>query len=578
MGAVIRRGVRVIVVATNVGALRLRPVGELDGVFRVPAYQRGYRWGDDEVNRLLDDLWEARERVYCLQPVVVRRDDDGRWELIDGQQRLTTLYLLYLFMERAELRGAPPYRLVYESRERSERYLRELSRERSEENIDFFHMHGAFACIQRWFAKHTSPGEAAAALFDALRTTAQVIWYEAPAEVSSHELFRRLNVGRIPLTDAELLKAVLLKEGGVERPAEVAAQWDTIERDLGDEGFWAFVTPDEPPAFATRIELLFALRVPPSSKLVARSFALFDALREEVEREPQSFWHKVLGLHALLREWFVDRDLYHLLGFLIAEGESLHALTHAALGQKRSAFRASLNDRVRAKLKLTQSALLDLNFEHRAEDCRRALRLMNVEAVRRLKNASERYLFRVDKAQRWSLEHIHAQNAEALRKAAEWTAWLGEHRLTLEALPSAVVDAATRQRLLADIDTATTAIAAGKYSGEKFESLARGVVSTLSKDDAGEVGGLHAIVNLALLPSSSNSALSNSTFAVKRRKLLELERDGDYIPLCTRRVFLKYFTDADAQHVHFWSEVDRKAYGAAMLDLLNPYLLPETTP
>ena len=356
MGAVIRRGVRVIVVATNVGALRLRPVGELDGVFRVPAYQRGYRWGDDEVNRLLDDLWEARKRVYCLQPVVVRRDDDGRWELIDGQQRLTTLYLLFRYMERERLKNVePPYRLVYDSRPRSEAYLRELSEARREENIDFFHMHGAFVCIEHWFAKHPTPvlrQRAADELFMALCETAQVIWYEAPAEVSSHELFRRLNVGRIPLTDAELLKAVLLKEGGVERPAEVAAQWDAIERDLGDEDFWAFVMPDGASTFATRIELLFALRVPPSSKLAARSFALFDALREEVEHEPQSFWHKLLGLHALLREWFVDRDLYHLLGFLIAEGESLHALTHAALGQTRSAFRASLNDRVRAKLKL----------------------------------------------------------------------------------------------------------------------------------------------------------------------------------------------------------------------------------
>ena len=565
-------------VATNVGALRLRPVGELDGVFRVPAYQRGYRWGDEEVGRLLDDLWEARKRVYCLQPVVVRRDDDGRWELIDGQQRLTTLYLLFLYMERARLKNvAPPYRLTYDTRASSEAYLRDLDDARKVENIDFFHMHGAFVCIEHWFAKHPTPGEAADALFDALRTTAQVIWYEAPAEVSSHELFRRLNVGRIPLTDAELLKAVLLSGGGVERPAEVAAQWDAIERDLADDDFWAFVTPDGAPAVTTRIELLFSLCMPLSSKTASRAFALFDALRGKVESEPKSFWDKVLGLHALLREWFVDRDLYHLLGYLIAEGASLHDLTDAAQGQTRSAFRASLNDRVRTKLRLTQSALLDLDFVKAPTPCRRALRLMNVEAVRRQQNASERYLFRVDKAQRWSLEHIHAQNAEGLRKAVEWTTWLGEHRLTLQALPSADVDAATRQRLLAEVDAATTAIAAEKYSREQFERLAHEVIATLSKDDARDVGGMHAIVNLALLPSASNSALSNSTFAVKRRRLLELERRGEYIPLCTRRVFLKYFTDADAQHVHFWSEVDRKAYGAAMLDLLLPYLLPETT-
>ncbi|MFO0627183.1 MAG: DUF262 domain-containing protein [Polyangiales bacterium] len=568
--------------ATNVGALRLRPVGKLDGVFRVPAYQRGYRWGDEEVNRLLDDLWEARERVYCLQPVVVRRDGDGRWELIDGQQRLTTLYLVFRYMERERLKNVPPpYRITYDTRARSEAYLRDLDDARKVENIDFFHMHGAFAAIAAWFAKHPTlvlRQSAADELFMALCKTVQVIWYEAPQEVSSHELFRRLNVGRIPLTDAELLKAVLLKEGGVERPAEVAVQWDAIEQDLGDPDFWAFITPDEPPAFATRIDLLFSLCAPPASKRSARNFATFDALHADVERDRKAFWDKVLGLHALLREWYDDREVYHVVGFLIAEGESLRGLVSAAQSQTRRAFRASLTDRVRAKLKLTPSALDDLTFDKKPELCRRALRLMNIVAAWRLQNSSERHPFRADKAQEWSLEHVHAQNAEVLRKAAEWTTWLDEHRLTLEALPPAVVDATTKSMLVAAIDAAKTAITAGEYNGERFESLAREVIAALSRDEAGEDGGLHSIFNLALLPSASNSALSNSTFAVKRRLLLERERRGDYIPLCTRRVFLKYFTDADAQHVHFWSRNDRVAYRAAMHELLTPYLLPETTP
>src|SRR3954447_6391519 len=67
-----------------------RKVGDLEGTFFVPDYQRGYRWGDDEVRRLLDDIKEAGTAEYSLQPVVVKPMDDGRWELVDGQQRLTT--------------------------------------------------------------------------------------------------------------------------------------------------------------------------------------------------------------------------------------------------------------------------------------------------------------------------------------------------------------------------------------------------------------------------------------------------------------------------------------------------------
>ncbi len=66
-------------------------VGEIVGQFFVPGYQRGYRWGREEVTRLLDDISESSGRKYFLQPVVAKRRDDGKWELVDGQQRLTTL-------------------------------------------------------------------------------------------------------------------------------------------------------------------------------------------------------------------------------------------------------------------------------------------------------------------------------------------------------------------------------------------------------------------------------------------------------------------------------------------------------
>ena len=73
-------------------ATDLRPelVGNIVGAFFVAGYQRGYRWGRDEVTRLLDDIHESAGNRYFLQPVVVKRRDDRKWELVDGQQRLTT--------------------------------------------------------------------------------------------------------------------------------------------------------------------------------------------------------------------------------------------------------------------------------------------------------------------------------------------------------------------------------------------------------------------------------------------------------------------------------------------------------
>ena len=79
--------------------LETKLVGFVQGKFYIPSYQRGYRWQKDQVYRLLDDIYTNGAKSYCLQPVVVRKHDD-RYELIDGQQRLTTLYILLKYIQK----------------------------------------------------------------------------------------------------------------------------------------------------------------------------------------------------------------------------------------------------------------------------------------------------------------------------------------------------------------------------------------------------------------------------------------------------------------------------------------------
>lgn len=74
-----------------------------------------------------------------------------------------------------------------------------------------------------------------------------MIWYKAADDLEAATLFTQLNVGRIPLTDAELVKALLLSRsrgsvGVTDRALEIAAQWDVIERDLRDPELWSFIT------------------------------------------------------------------------------------------------------------------------------------------------------------------------------------------------------------------------------------------------------------------------------------------------------------------------------------------------
>ena len=126
--------------------LETKLVSEIKGTFFVPSYQRGYRWGEDEVLHLLNDVYSNGKKNYCLQPVVVRKNGSS-YELIDGQQRLTTLYLIYRYMNDAE----PAFQLEYKTRENSEAFLRTLDLSRRDENIDFWFIANACEAIGKWF-------------------------------------------------------------------------------------------------------------------------------------------------------------------------------------------------------------------------------------------------------------------------------------------------------------------------------------------------------------------------------------------------------------------------------------------
>ena len=194
--------------------LDIKLVGDIEGNFYVPSYQRGYRWGKAEVERLLDDIYSTEgKRNYCFQPVVVRKNGD-KYELIDGQQRLTTIYLIYRFINEESFGfiDEPRFTLSYTTREKSEDFLKSIDESRKEENIDFWFFCSAYESIKAWFSKKDRKSTLTNMnkYFDEI---VKIIWYEVGETEDAIGLFTRLNIGKIPLTNAELVKAVFLSKG-----------------------------------------------------------------------------------------------------------------------------------------------------------------------------------------------------------------------------------------------------------------------------------------------------------------------------------------------------------------------------
>lgn len=131
--------------------LETKFVADIRGSFYIPSYQRGYRWSETEVVRLLDDIYQNGKKNYCLQPVVVRKKED-QYELIDGQQRLTTLYLIYKYMKNVNpFFNEPAFTLSYQTRDQSEEFLKTLDMTKQDDNIDFWFISKAYNTIKEWF-------------------------------------------------------------------------------------------------------------------------------------------------------------------------------------------------------------------------------------------------------------------------------------------------------------------------------------------------------------------------------------------------------------------------------------------
>ena len=174
--------------------LETKLVGLVEGKFYIPSFQRGYRWGHDEVTRLLDDVNSNGTKNYCLQPIVVRRREDS-FELIDGQQRLTTLFLIYKYMNISSsgFLDEPKFSLVYETREKSEEFLANIDLLKKEENIDYWFMCNAYDTIEKWFANKDKKSTLTNInkYFD---ENVKIIWYEVDESEDSIALFTRLNI------------------------------------------------------------------------------------------------------------------------------------------------------------------------------------------------------------------------------------------------------------------------------------------------------------------------------------------------------------------------------------------------
>lgn len=560
----------------NYVILEAKPIKDIRGTFYIPAYQRGYRWERTQVKTLLNDLYQCmeangQEKDYCLQPVVVQKKGELQYDLIDGQQRLTTIYILLRYVHQNY------FSFEYETREKTKDFLNNMDPQLAQTNIDFFHIYQAYTTIKDWL-EETFPADTDSHLYklcNYVKEKVKVIWYEVGAEADPIALFTRLNIGKIQLTNAELIRALFLSDtpNGMEnrRKYEMAIQWDDIEKQLrdDDDAFWAFITRKRAEDYPTRIDLLFDLMCHKQDAEKDPLFTFFKMEERLKHADRDRVWQEVINAFLQLKEWYKNNVCYHKIGYLIASGSKTMAdLLDEARGKRKSEFMKRLDEMIAESITWStndKDSYWDLDYHKDYNRICRILLLFNVQSIL-YNGVQQRFPFNKYNNEEWSIEHIHAQNSEGLKTVDLQLEWLEWHLPSLKAIHRDESD----NELVRDVEKAIDDIRqSGRFIRSDFDDIFRRVVSDLS--DTTDTDYINTLPNLALLSCGHNTCLSNSTFDVKRNLIIKMDKRGEFIPYCTKMTFLKYYENSSDVQVHFWGQKDREAYLQAIQHVIAPY-------
>jgi uncharacterized protein with ParB-like and HNH nuclease domain len=589
----------------------LKSIRELLGKhFYIPSYQRGYRWEEQQIIDLLNDILEYQKKVgrkldvgefYCLQPLIVNQRENEVWEVVDGQQRLTTIFILLSYLSTKGDYEIPAdiFSIEYETREKedcsSKEFLQNITSttEINKTNIDFYRMSDAFLIIKKWFEEHKptigkfvdtlishEPNE----IGDDEANNIRFIWYPINANNDTDEkpnvTFAKYNQGKIDLTNSELIKAIFyLTDSNKDKKKhqiKIGYEWDDIENTLRKSDFWRFLNP--PKSYQNHIEYIFDLvaakyesniqfKIKKDDRL--RAFYVFNELitknikiyEESKFTNTRDFlWDEIKTYYRTFVEWYNSKDdenkytYFHLIGFLLQIGgveNSIEKIKESAEKNSKSEFIANLKEKIKSHF--GEFKFNEIDYYDSYDNAKNILLLFNV--ITTMNGGFNKFSF--DRMSNWSLEHIHAQKSEEITNEKDKRQLLEEQKndpfiCKKEELKNEI----TALFSMAEIDQL------------RFADLQQKIFDLSS--DAGST--IHSIKNLALLTPSDNSSLNNEPFHRKRDKIKELDEKGSFIPICTKNVFLKYYSKNVEQNVK-WDKKDMDAYLVEMKTTLNNYLI-----
>lgn len=557
--------------------------------FIIPYLQRAYKWKEKQAKQMLEDFSEflkQEKTYYCMQPLAVVKTEDNKYELLDGQQRLTTLLILWriLFEDNKE-NTFYPYIFEYE-RDSSESntllnrysFITESDEIKKGEhrNIDEYNMSKVYGAIKQYFIDNSDnqkedfkkllKGEGKHILF---------LWYEVNEE-EKHTTFANLNSGKIELTCSELIKAILLSDdnkessdnNGLPDKSLVAAQYAEMEEAFNDDRLWYMLQTDEPLYNGSRMDLLFNMVLNISQKTYeADPKSAFYEVYTEKKVDLSKFWKDCRAYFVRIMDLYKNPYTYHYIGYLtyIKDNNKIDDWVKAykELGLK------GCIEQMKSKVRGSISGLDDLEKITYSNTSKTTLRkifilhniqtiLIHYEAFKTanlgLRFSYEQFPFELLYSQKWDIEHIASLTDNPLTKQKDREDWIASAKADYPEI------FAQRPELNNEID-----LFEKDSKTEKFTHIYNEIVGSAESNSPQNKDGLG---NLVLLDRHTNRSYHNSLYKRKRKIILAAsnidnqnkEYQVTYIPRCTLNVFLKTYNTGLEVKLGEWTQDDYDKY------------------
>ncbi|WP_417558962.1 DUF262 domain-containing protein [Mesoflavibacter zeaxanthinifaciens] len=549
--------------------------------YNIPLYQRGYKWSKKQVEKLLDDIdrfTPSSGKFYCVQNITLVPDSNGWFNVVDGQQRLTTMVLILSALgekEMVNLKVKFPHNSI---REKTNSFLNDFITNKDGDDVldlyetwedlisehpdfdhqDIYYIYHAYQVINDWLNDLDDKEEFKAKLLDHVKFISNYIEGE-----EEERIFGNLNSKRIYLDGADLVRAILItrvtleeskNESDIKNIVRINERRVRIGWHLDDINHW-WSANDVQTYFSAWIkigsdgDIVFDIKKNPINRLLSL-FAESEekgALNLDFIEDYESaleLYKKINKLHNTLKDWYNDKEIYHYLGFLFAQTRDKKDFGFITIWNY---WRNQCSSRLKFKtylLKLIKKEVFgDSTIKELFEESKnwyegdnttlvQILLLLDIIQVNNdYKDKLKSHAF-FKKGN--DIEHIFPQNPQTIKEKAGFVKFLLKYDDKLKA-----------EELLLDYDK--------RKDEEDYQIELDLFIEDYTRDIS-----IHSIGNLVLLYDSLNKSISNNPYAYKRKRVMQHFNEGNYIQPHTLKVFARYFQDNNTSglDLEHWTQED----------------------